>query len=201
MPRQAVGAVRVLAFRLSYLALFQSTLFPVVLPVLIGGALTLFGVMISNSNSRKLLKIQLENQQEKDRITGVKHNAEELFSLFSTQEYLVSSKIVTLMSVMEGKLSYNQYLDLIIEDARSNKFDAPRIELIAKAYFPDTIPFYDEVQKSYSEISLIVQRHKVSYQKNGSGSEFLPLIQDASSKFSKRAEKFKEVIIEELQKS
>lgn len=167
-------------------------------PILVGGSLALFGVLITNLYNWTLHKSKLDNENNKELHKERKANGEELFSLFSTQQYLMSANIMTLLSVMEGKLNYNQYLDAIIEDSKSEKFDSSIIELITKAYFEKIIPDYEEVRRSFSEINLIISQHKAVYIQNGLGGEFRPLLSEASIKFESRAVAFKQAIIKEL---
>jgi hypothetical protein len=65
-------------------------------------------------------------------------------------------------SVMQGRLTYNQCLDLDIAEGNPS-YDFGRIELLIHVYFPSLRPAYDRVIEARTALNRIDRVHKSAY--------------------------------------
>ncbi|HEX4004718.1 MAG TPA: hypothetical protein VHX60_00955 [Acidobacteriaceae bacterium] len=73
---------------------------------------------------------------------------------------------------MSGNLSYDQMLDLTIEDLKRNPRDLSRIGMLVDAYFPEARPDYDRLIESGDSLNEVALKHKLTYfsgNRNGEG--------------------------------
>lgn len=114
-----------------------------------GGGLALLGVYFTNRASEKTRRKEM-----------LRARGEELYALNSKFVKGLSSYFLRRMSVVYGNLSYNQMLDLEIEDLKRNTYDLSRIEMLVDVYFPDARSAYDRLIEARDALNEVALKHK-----------------------------------------
>jgi len=65
---------------------------------------------------------------------------------------------------VQGKLDYNQCLDLGIEDGKALAHNFGRIKMLIDVYFPDARAAYDETIKCRDDLNKVAIAHKHAYE-------------------------------------
>ena len=109
----------------------------------IGGALALIGVWLTNRSSTARLELQLEHEADQRKAQIFRERGEELYVL--TEQWLdgLTGYYLAKRSVMQGRLTYNQSLDLEIADGKENPVNFSRVELLINVYFPSVRGSFD----------------------------------------------------------
>jgi hypothetical protein len=122
-----------------------------------------------------------------------REKAEELYILLEkwANSFFNRSNYLTL--VMKNNISYNEYLDYIVEN--SNKVDYIRIEMLLKIYFKKMLPSFELIIKQRDEINDIIDLHKKEYQ-NGcfNGERYIEPLMRETLITTKLVEKLKEEV-------
>lgn len=163
----------------------------------IGGTLTLIGVLVSNRSSQARLKFQTEHDTTQKKKALLLERGEELYGL--TEAWLNSLFALSLrrLMVMQGKMTYNQCLDLDIEDGKNKSMNFARISLLIDIYFPATRKAYDTILNEREKLNGIEITYKRGY-KNGDidGTSFLPGYLETQKSIEKAGEIFKIQLID-----
>jgi hypothetical protein len=110
----------------------------------LGGVLTLVSVLLANRSSTARLNLQLDYEATQRKAQILRERGEELYVL--TERWLnglVAGYYLRRKSVMQGKLTYNECLDLEIADGKDNPVNFSRMELLIDVYFPSTREAYN----------------------------------------------------------
>lgn len=108
---------------------------------------------------------------------------------FCTQ---LDSNFLPYISVMTGKITYNQALDIVLKSNNTDKnYDI--ISMIVNIYFPHLSPYLDNIHKARDEGNKIIHDFKRFYQSAGTHSqehyqkmcEVVKLLERAESDFKK----------------
>ena len=123
--------------------------------LLVGGVIGFIASILKDyfveKTKRKYKEIELKREK-----------AEEVYILLEkwANSFFNRSNYLTL--VMKKNISYNEYLDYIVENP--TKVDFIRIEMLLKIYFKDMLPSYELILKQRGEINDIIDLHKKEYQ-------------------------------------
>lgn len=118
----------------------------------LGGGLALFGVYLTSHFDAK-----------KRRDEMLRGRGEELYVLCDKWMNGLFAYALRLSSVMQGKLTYNQALDLEIAEGKERSLDFVRIEMLIDVYFPSVRPAYDSAAKVRDSLNVIANEHKRAY--------------------------------------
>jgi len=165
--------------------------------VIIGGALALVGSFLSNRASQARLKFQIEHDSCQKKRDLLLERGEELYGLTDKWLNYLFEHTLNILSVMQGKLTYNQSLDLDIEAGKNISMNFARIQLLIDIYFPSSRKAYDSILKERDKINAIEATHKRAY-RNGDidGTSFLPAYLKKQNSLEKAGEVFKNQLIE-----
>lgn len=141
--------------------------------VIVGSALAIFGGWLTSRTSIKSLKMQLAHEVQSEQSRVRRERLEELYVLSGHWVNAMVSHALMLVSVMEGKLDYNQYLDLFIADNKQRKYDHNRIEMIVDIYGADLKAAYKEIFSANKKLNAISTRHKAAYLQGESSQQFI----------------------------
>jgi len=132
---------------------------------LITGSVALLGVYLTNRANTKRLKLQLEHESIEKNKNSTRIKAEELYEL--TDKWLKHLFIINFnfTLVMQEKLDYNQYLDLIVDTGKTDKGNFTRLEMLLHIYFNELTPFYKKVTDKRTELNEISIIYKHEYEK------------------------------------
>jgi hypothetical protein len=141
--------------------------------VVVGSALAIFGGWLTSLTSIKSLKMQLAHESQLERSRVQRERLEELYVLSGHWVNAMVSHALTLVSVMEGKIDYNQYLDLFIADNKQQRYDYNRIQMIVDIYGDDLKVAYKEIVTANEELNAISAAHKAAYRRGEPGQAFI----------------------------
>lgn len=171
-----------------------------ILTTLLGGALALMGVIISNRSNQKAAEVQISQTRKVESENRFREAGEELFVLFSRwSTYFVSSGM-PLVSVMQGKISYDDYLDTVIDGGKKNSINLHQIEFLIQAYFPSLAGRYTQVLAERGKHNKIIAEHKRAYLNGQDGAPFVEDFVKAQIMFENCAEELKASIISETKR-
>ena len=106
-----------------------------IVTAVITATVTLLAVFLTNRDNTNRLLLQLEHERNTKRDTLHREKLEELYMLAVKYTKALGSHCLPYMSVMEGKLDYNQALDLTIESGNKETFDFDRLQMLIDVYF------------------------------------------------------------------
>lgn len=155
----------------------------------LGGGIALLGVSLTNRFDTK------KRRQEMLRVRG-----EELYILNEKWLNGLTGYFLRRASVMQGKSTYNEALDLdIAEGSRPQPHDFSRLEMLIDVYFPATRPAYDRVTAGRAALNKIASEHKRAYEKGDlDGQGYLKPFQQAMKDVDEAGKALKEAILSEL---
>jgi hypothetical protein len=119
--------------------------------------------------------------------------AEELYILLEKWSNKFFSNSNHLELVMKGSITYNEYLDYIIEDSDSTEY--LRIEMLIKIYFKDLFHLYEKVLKQRENINNVQYLYKEEYKVgNLEGSKYIDPLMVETLKINKYIDELKNQI-------
>ena len=119
---------------------------------IMGGTVALLGVYFTNRSNETRLHVQLEREERQRKADLLRDRGEELYELIDKWLNYLAGYYFRRVSVMQGKLTYNQCLDMDIKNSKDNSYNFGRIEMIIDVYFPSIRNTYDEVITDRDEI-------------------------------------------------
>lgn len=129
------------------------------------GIFTLLGVWLANRSGLKQLTVKLEHEADRERREALRARLEELYSLVGRWAGEVVIHHTTYRKVMDGELTYNQALDLTINNKSS--VDANRMFTLAELYFPAAHAALQELKKLRDDAASVQSSFKAGYKQNG----------------------------------
>ena len=128
---------------------------------IVTGVFTLLGVWFANRSSLKQLNVKLQHESERKRHESVRARLEELYSLVGRWADEVVTHHMTYRKVMEGKITYNQALEITLN--RNSSVDVNRMFTLAELYFPSAHGALQELKAFRDEASSIQSSFKQLY--------------------------------------
>lgn len=163
--------------------------------MVIGAALSILGVWLTNRTSIKQLNIQLHHEKITNSNLRKKEKLEELYILIDKWLGGIFSHYLKLTLVMRGEIDYNQYLDQVIEDGNKNNVDFSRLGMIVDIYGHELQSSYKAIMDARSELNEVSIAHKRAYKDGDIGGEkYLKPYTAAQVKIEKLTESFKKEI-------
>lgn len=135
----------------------------------ITGLFTILGVLISNRSSREQLIKKLSHEEQLAKEDVLRMRLEELYQLIDQWAGSFVIHHATYRRVMEGRLTYNQALDLTVTSKRN--VDAARMFTLAELYFPECHERLEMIKSIRDEASQIQTEFMEEYRLSGSPSE------------------------------
>ena len=165
----------------------------------VGAAVALLGVFLTNRSNTARLKIQLEHESRQRNTQLLRSHGEELYELSDKWLNKLAGYYLRRISVMQCKLTYNQCLDLDIQEGKEESGNFGRIAMLIDVYFPATRPEYDKIIAARNELNKIGAAHKRAYESGDvDGARFVtPYIQCQHS-IEQAGENFKMLVLEHI---
>ena len=159
------------------------------------GAAAFLGVVLSNRSNFNRMKLENEMEASRRRIDLHRDRGEELYMVVDKWLTGFGMNGISLISVMRGKISYNQYLDIRLNPDNKPDYDFTRVEMIIDVYFPQVRPFYDQVTEARAVANEISAAHKREYEVgNTDGQAFINPFIEAQENFAAAGERLKDQI-------
>jgi hypothetical protein len=161
------------------------------------GAVTLFGVFLTNRSNTARLKMQLENESQQRRAELLRGRGEELYELTDKWLKSLGGYYLRRTFVMQGKLTYNQCFELDIKEGEKESFNFGRIEMLIDVYFPTTRSAYDKIIEGRTALNKVGTAHKRAYEGGDiDGSPFLTPYVQCQHAIEQAGETFKMQVLE-----
>ncbi len=161
----------------------------------IGSSLTILGVFLTNRSNNERLKIQLRHEKNTRRQELIRERAEELY--VESKKYLnaLGAYFLPYKKAMKGELTFNQALDLTIDNGSKKDYDHHRITMIIDMYFPELEKPFNEIMVIRDHLIRIKNEYKEQYKTgNTDGEKWLKLLQVDLEEFSKKITEFEKLI-------
>lgn len=130
----------------------------------IGSLLTFTGVFLTNRTNSRNIKLQLDHQASQDHCRTLRDKGEELYLLVDKWLRGLFGYYLRRNFVMQGKLTYNQCLDLDIQEGSKERFDFGRIDMLIDVYFPSCKASYEQALDFRTKLNEIEHLFKKSYE-------------------------------------
>ena len=171
------------------------------LAALVGGLFTLLVSLtvslLQGRQSRRLLVLQLEHDDRKEAAAAKGKNIEELF--IATKHWLdmIVMDDINYRKAMDGRLTYNQALDLTIKNMGDKDYDYKRIELLTAFHFPELEPYRKAFLEAQSTAHEVIVSFKKRYEAGMTTSAEASLqLGQAIEELLDRARSFEEAILQ-----
>jgi hypothetical protein len=164
-----------------------------------GGVVALTSVYFTNRSNTKRLQLQLDREERRRNAETRRERGEELYMLTEAWLTGLAANYLTLLSVMRGNLTYNQHLDIVIEDGKARSVNFARIALLIDIYFPTTRKAYDQVLSARASLNKIAGAHKHAYKQGDiDGERFVGPFVQAQKAVEASGEVYKQQILESI---
>ena len=164
----------------------------------VGGTVALASVYFTNRANMKRFDMEIERGEKRRRAEVLRDRGEDLYML--SEQWLINLAINYLgeARVMQGKLTYNQHLDLAHSQTEKNPGNFQRIALLIDVYFPSTRKAYDDVLLARTTLNKISAAYKRAYEGGGDvdGTRFIQPFVEAQKAIEAAGEVYKRQIIE-----
>ncbi|MBL8554592.1 MAG: hypothetical protein JNL41_09970 [Phenylobacterium sp.] len=135
--------------------------------------------------------------RSKEQTFFMRRKAEELYLAADEFGRQWTSSMVPLLGVLDGRLDYNQMLD--IRQANPIKKDhggAEMMEMLTRIYFPEALPELSAIHAARSAYNTLESAHKAAYQ-DGAGMDprWKPALMEAMRKADKAVDAFKVKVV------
>ena len=111
----------------------------------LGGFIALVGVYFTNRSSLKAKEAEFSHERTMKQQGTLRERGEELYELVENWANAMFSHYLVKNGIMKGDLTYNEGLDLEINNNNDFAVNFARLEMLIDVYFFDTRPEYDQV--------------------------------------------------------
>jgi hypothetical protein len=137
----------------------------------------------------------------KEHVFFMRKKGEELYLAAETFDRSLSSYFLPGYSVVKGEISWNEFLDLTIENANKSDNEASRqVLMLVDIYFPQLQPAFDKYLEQRTTLNGILHEHKRAFKAGTVGTEFFKPFHQAMGELDVRAKEFKQAMIIEIRK-
>jgi hypothetical protein len=165
----------------------------------VGAAVALISAMLTSRANSKAALVDRAHQSELRLGDITRSKGEELYTLFEKWLNTLAGYFLVRQSVISGKLTYNQSLDIEIKGDDPQKRDFVRIEMLVHVYFPDLIEDYNVVIGYREQVSDIIADHKRMYAAGQpDGGRFMLPFSEAQHHLFAAADRLKQKLIGKL---
>ena len=159
----------------------------------------MLGVFLTNKGNSERLSAQLEHETAKKRQELLRDRGEELYEIVDLWTGGIFGHFLTRLSVMHGKLTYNQALDIDAKSMEKRALKFGRIEMLVDVYLPELRADYDTVISLRDAANKIVTSHKFAYERGESdGRSFIKPFTEAQIAMEQFVKSFKASIAERV---
>lgn len=176
------------------------TLVTALLAAALGGGIALLGSFLTNRSNVARLKMEHSHQAHHRKSELLRERGEELYELTDKWLKLFAGYYLGRAAVMQGKLTFNQCLDLEIKAGKERTDNFGRIEMLIDVYFLVVRGQYDVLIGAREELNKVASAHKRAYESGDiDGTRFLGPYVRAQRSIEEAGESMKKRIIEGIQ--
>ena len=176
---------------------------PQLLSAVVGGCIVFVASWATNKVSIQRSREQFDSERRQTKDSDRRNKGEELYVLIQYWMNGLTANYMNFNSVMQGKLTYDQALDLGIEAGNklAEKFNPARMELLLDAYFPSCRSSYDEMLALRDELNKVHTQFKWSYERGENrGHELLPMYVAIQKRMEKKIAVLQGELLKEIRK-
>lgn len=130
---------------------------------LIGAAVAIAAAWLTNRTNAKVAATTRAHELSLRAEDLRRSRGEELYTLLRQWLNRLYGYYVIKLSVMDGKITYNQALDIELQDRDRSDDSHVRIEMLIDVYFPVLHPQYSKLIQLREEVNAIIFKHKAEY--------------------------------------
>ncbi len=176
-----------------------STILTSVSGAAIGAVIALTGVLLTNRSNTARLKMQLDHDAGQRKAQVLRDRGEELYVLVENWLNSFSGHYLNISFVMQGKLTYDQALDLDKEALGRSGLQFSRIALLIDIYFPGSRSGYDQMINARTKVNKVECAFKHAYDRGDfDGEKFLRPYVEAQKEIEAAGEVLKDKLIEAI---
>ncbi len=158
--------------------------------------LMLIGVWLTNNSNNQRLKIQLEHERRIRDEELTRDRLEELYVLSNKYLGTLVSHYLPFRMVMKGEITFNQALDMTIENCSRNDYEPHRVTMLINMYFPEIKPEFDQLMEIRGKLNSIIDGYKEQYKLGDTdGSRWLEVFQPLLDRLGKLADGFDKNVV------
>jgi hypothetical protein len=162
----------------------------------IGAAIALVTFYLTDRSNTRRLKLQFHLERESKEREFIKDKLEELYLLHEAWVNALATSYLPVLKVMKGEITYNQALDMFIEDNKARQVDFKRLQMLIDLYFPAIKPAFEKLSAARDRTNEIKAAHKREYKRgNTDGSEYVVPFIEAQKELLRESAVLKEQII------
>lgn len=159
-------------------------------------ALTLLGVWITNRSNSQRIKIQLEHDRKQKNEELKRERLEELYVQSKKYLNMLIMHYVPFRDVMNGEISFNQALDINIENGKTNDFEPHRVSMLIDLYFPELKLSFNSILELRDKLNILVDDYKEQYKLGRiDGQKWLPSFQFLLEEITEKAAIFDNEVV------
>ena len=144
------------------LAAVPATAYAAIIAALLSAGIALLGVYLSNRSQMNRLLLQLQHERKIQHEDLIREKIEELYLISRKHSKRVWLHYFPYLQSMQGKITYNQALDLGI-DRSPQDYEPERLNVLIDLYFPALRPTYEKILAESDCARSIVAEHKEDY--------------------------------------
>lgn len=168
----------------------------VFITALVTSFIALISVWLTSRANNQRLKIQFDTEKNIRDEDLRRNRLEELYILSNKYLNRLVGYYLPYRMVMKGELTFNQALDITIEDGSKKEYDPHRVTMLIHMYFPEVKPAFDEIMAIREKMNKIISDYKEQYKRGDiDGSRWLVKFQPLLSKIGILADSFDKNIV------
>ena len=163
---------------------------------ILGALIAMISVYLTNKSNIHILKLQLELERKTKEAEFMRDKLEELYLLHEAWMNALSTSYLPFLSVMKGEITYDQALDLFIENNKTPQANFKRLQMLVDLYFPEIKPAFTQLSAARVGANKIKAEHKREYKRgNIDGFAYVAPFIEAQKKLASESLTMKEQII------
>lgn len=178
------------------------TLVTALLAAALGGGIALLTSFLTNRANTARLKMEFNHQAHLRKSELLRERGEELYELTDRWLKMLAGFYIGRSFVMQGKMTYDQFLDSAIKTGKENAYNFGRIQMFVDVYFPAVRPQYDALLVGRTELNKVDSTHRRADARgdaDADGEKFLGPYVQAQKVIEEAGEAMKKRIIECIQ--
>jgi hypothetical protein len=162
----------------------------------LGAAIALVTIYLTDRSNTRRLKLQFDLERESKEKEFIRDKLEELYLLHEAWLNALATSYLPILNVMKGEITYNQALDMFVENNKDRQVDFKRLQMLIDLYFPAIKPAFEKLSAARDRTNEIQRAHKREYKRgNTDGSAYVVPFIEAQKELVRESSVLKEEII------